>query len=159
MYNNFENFLILAKKIAAKKETCEQDLRNYLENKQVDNKSIDKILQILRKEGFIDHKRYAKEIARKKLLFRGWGKEKIKYFLLQKEIEEKVIDEALDSIFEDDYLIKLKVILKKKLLDLQNKYNNKDIIYDKLFIYGVERGFEESLVKEIIIQLKNEVQE
>lgn len=157
--SKFEKLLILAKKYSAKRETCEQDLIKFLENKQADNKTINRILQILRREAFIDHRRYAREMARKKLLLLGWGKEKIRHFLHQKEIEKKAIDEAIDSILEGEYLIKLKVVLKKKLLVLQGKYNSEDKIYDRLFIYGIERGFEETLVKEIIIQLYNEVQE
>ena len=109
------------------------------------------LINQLKKNKFIDHQRYASAFVNDRFKFYKWGKLKIKHHLIQKGIEERLIDQALNNINQEEYqnLItheaKRKQKTSGKLVDFQSK--------QKLCKYLNQKGFEGDLVFEIVENL------
>ena len=107
-----------------------------------------KILQQLESEKFIDESRFASSFARDKFRFNKWGKIKISYAMKQKHLPENIINEALDSISEDEYREVLTEELQKKRKSVKGK--NAWDIRNKLTRFAQQRGFEFDIIQKTI---------
>ncbi|MFO8236399.1 MAG: regulatory protein RecX [Bacteroidales bacterium] len=144
----YQQILNSVKSLCAKSEKCAGDI--YKKNKkwQLPGNKLEEMIETLKEEGFIDHKRYTHAFVNDKLRFNHWGKNKIKYSLINKQIDEQFIDEALEAIDEQLYSQILKKETDKKLKSLrdQDKYD----IKNKTAQYLVQKGFEYGKVFEFI---------
>jgi regulatory protein len=134
--------------ICSRQEQCRQDILVKLSKWAVSEADSEKILEILEKEGFVDHTRYAGSFANDKLKFNKWGKIRIRWILRQKEISEDIIENALSRINEDEYINILTDELKKKIKSLppQDEYDKKG----KLIRFATQRGFEYDIISKVI---------
>ena len=109
------------------------------------------ILRTLFSEGFVDDERFANAFVRGKINQNGWGLNKIRYQLIQKEIDKEIIKEALGQIDEKKYRQRLIEVLKAKAktIKAENDYEKKR----KLAAYAMQKGFEASLVWEVLKDL------
>jgi regulatory protein len=82
----------------------------------------------------------------------GWGMNKIRFHLMQKGIDKDLIDEALGQTDEEIYRQRLIDILKtkSKTVKAETDYETKR----KLAAYAMQKGFEGSLVWEVLKELK-----
>ena len=121
-------------------EKCEWDIRQKLEQWNVDEEMADKVIEALIKDKFIDHNRYTPFFVRDKLKFNKWGKRKICYELTRKKIERNIIEEAIAQIDQEEYIEELVEILKIK----NRQIKGKDAWQTKaaLMRYGMSKGFE-----------------
>lgn len=110
-----------------------------------------KLVNQLKKNQFIDHERYAKAFVNDRFKFYSWGKLKIRYQLLQKGIEEKHIESALDNIDSKEYydLITKEAIKKFEINGGKDDFVSKQ----KLCKFLNLKGFEAELVFEVVEQL------
>jgi regulatory protein len=140
--------LIKIRSICSRQEQCRQDILVKLSKWEVDESDSEKIAEILEKEGFVDHTRYASSFANDKLKFNKWGKVKIRWMLRQKEISEDIIERALSFIDDEEYLNALTNELKKKIKSLKsgNPYDRKG----KLIQFATQRGFEYEIISKVI---------
>ena len=134
--------------ICGRQEQCRQDILGKLSKWDVSEADSEWILEILEKEGFVDHTRYARSFANDKLKFNKWGKVKIRWMLRQKEISEDIIENAFTLFDEDEYINILSGELKKKVKSLksQNEYVKKA----KLIQFATRRGFEHDIILKVI---------
>ena len=134
--------------LCSSREYCRADIMAKLENKQLKDRDIDKIIAQLEKERFIDEERYAKAFASDKFRYNDWGKIKIAAQLKAKHIPGKHIMVALGGIDETEYLGKIQRLLtsKRKTVKARNKYD----LYGKLLRYGQSKGFESELLYRFI---------
>ncbi|MFP3859536.1 MAG: regulatory protein RecX [Bacteroidales bacterium] len=146
--DNYQQRLESAKTICARGEKCADDIYKKNRKWQLSDDEINQIIKILKKEGFIDHQRYAKAFANDKLNFNHWGRNKIKYGLINKGIEKQFIDEALENLDENVYAEILKQEIDKKLKSLTNKDNHKN--KQRIIQYLLQKGFEYGKVFEFI---------
>ena len=81
----------------------------------------------------------------------GWGLNKIRFHLMQKGITKELIDEALGQTDEEVYRQRLIDILrtKAKTVKAENDFEKKR----KLAAYAMQKGFEGSLVWEVLKEL------
>ena len=81
----------------------------------------------------------------------GWGVNKIRFHLMQKGIAKETIDEALGQTDEDLYRQRLIDILKtkSKTIKAETDFERKR----KLAAYAMQKGFEASLVWEVLKEL------
>ena len=138
-------------KYCAYQERCVKDVRDKLKTFDIPNEEKQKILAYLLDNRFVDDERFAKAFVRGKINQSGWGLNKIRFHLVQKGIAKDVIDEALEQTDEEVYRQRLIDILKtkSKTVKAANEYEKKR----KLAAYAMQKGFEGSLVWEVLRDL------
>jgi regulatory protein len=150
----FKTALSKAMQTCSRRELCVSDVETKLESWGVTNSDSRKILDTLLKENFINEGRYAKAFVRDKFSHNKWGKIKIASHLKAKRIPAATINSALEVINISEYISTVETILKlhKKTIKAKNDYELKA----KLFRFGLSRGFESSLLYELLGDITNE---
>ncbi len=135
-------------KYCAYQERCVKDVRDKLKTFDLPQKEKDKIIDYLVDNRFVNDERFARSYVRGKINQSGWGINKIRFHLIQKGIAKDIIDEALTQTDEDLYRQRLIDILKtkSKTVKAENDFERKR----KLAAYAMQKGFEGSLVWEVI---------
>lgn len=135
-------------KYCAYQERCVKDVRDKLKTFDIPQKEKDKILDYLLDSRFVDDERFAKSFVRGKINQSGWGVNKIRFHLIQKGIDKAIIDEAIGQTDEEAYRQRLIDILKvkAKTVKAENDFERKR----KLAAYAMQKGFEGSLVWEVL---------
>ena len=135
-------------KYCAYQERCVKDVRDKLKAFEISEEEKAKILDYLLDNRFVNDERYAKAFVRGKVNQSGWGVNKIRFHLIQKGIDKNIIDEALGQTDEEAYRQRLIEILetKSKTVKAANDFEKKR----KLATYAMQKGFEGSLVWEVL---------
>jgi regulatory protein len=137
----------------SQKELCSDDIRKKLSLWGVGNEDIDKIIDILKKENFINEDRYATAFVRDKFKYNKWGKVKIASHLRSKKLSAEIISSALSAIDGEQYIKFIRGLLEghKRSVKAKNQYDLKA----KLLRFGLSKGFESSILYDIL----NEIEE
>lgn len=145
-----EAFLKLAA-FCAYQERCYKEIYQKLEEWKIDENEHYAIVTLLEEENFLDEKRFAESYTRGKFNYKKWGKQKIRYGLLQKDISEKMIQEAfLSEIEEKEYFATLVELLEKKWTELVEKEDDNFKRKQKTTQYALQKGYETELIREIL---------
>lgn len=139
-----------ARKYCSYQERCLADVKAKLNEWKAAEKTIEKIIQTLEKEDFINEERYAIAFALGKLRNNKWGRNKIFYAMTRKQIPEIYIQMGLNEIDEEEYIHILKTILKSKKTVEKDEFKRNN----KLVKYAVQKGFQASLAWKVI---RNEI--
>jgi len=144
----FKSSLNKAMHLCSRREYCISDIKNKLQTWGINESESDKIISVLKKENFINEMRYSEAYVKDKYNQNKWGKIKIKSRLKMKSIPSDLIEKALEYINEDTYIQRLRDILaeRKKHIKAKNRYEMKG----KLYRYGMSKGFESSLLTDIL---------
>ena len=135
-------------KYCAYQERCVKDVRDKLKAFEISEEEKAKIIDYLLDNRFVNDERYAKAFVRGKVNQSGWGVNKIRFHLIQKGIDKDIIEEALGQTDEEVYRQRLIEILKtkSKTVKAENDFEKKR----KLAAYAMQKGFEGSLVWEVL---------
>ena len=135
-------------KYCAYQERCVKDVRDKLKTFEISEEEKAKIIDYLLDNRFVNDERYAKAFVRGKVNQSGWGVNKIRFHLIQKGIDKDTIEEALGQTDEEAYRQRLIDILKtkSKTVKAENDFEKKR----KLATYAMQKGFEGSLVWEVL---------
>jgi len=138
-------------KICSIQEKCSFDVRRKLFDWEFEKMAIEKIINSLIEDKFVDDNRFAKSFVREKFRFNNWGRIKITYALKQKRIPESTINLALEEIEEEEYLhvLETELIKKKKSIKAKNQFDLKG----KLLRFGQSKGFETEYIVRMIDKL------
>ena len=138
-------------KYCAYQERCVKDVRDKLKTYDIPQNEREKILGFLLDNRFVNDERFAKSFVRGKVNQSGWGMNKIRFHLIQKGIDKDLIDEALGQTDEEIYRQRLIDILKtkSKTVKAASEYEKKR----KLAAYAMQKGFEGSLVWEVLKEM------
>lgn len=136
------------------KEKCVKDIKDKLKQWHVDESEYDFIIDYLCDNNYIDEKRYAQAFVNDKFRFNKWGNQKIRYALREKQINERLIDDALNQINEAEYLDEMLKIIEKKSLAIKDTDSNK--VKTKLFRFAISRGIESDYANKIVTQIIND---
>jgi len=149
--DRYKNTLSKAMTLCSKREYCREDIRVKLLSWGLNEKDCDKILNNLEKENFINETRYCEAFTKDKYRYNKWGKVKIAAHLKAKKIPSEKINKALDLIDNEHYINTLKDILaeRRKHITAKNQYDLKG----KLLRYGLSKGFESSILYDILNDL------
>ncbi len=136
----------------SRREYCIDDIRQKLQIWGVRNSDAEKIIEILIKENFINELRYATAYSRDKFKYNKWGKIKISVHLKVKKIPSELIQQSLDSIDNDLYIKTLNDLIEnhKRTVKAKNQFDLKA----KLLRYGLSKGFESSLLYDILNEME-----
>ena len=138
-------------KYCAYQERCVKDVKDKLKTFDIPEEEKTKILDYLLDNRFVNDERYAKAFVRGKVNQSGWGINKIRFHLMQNGIGKELIDEALGQTDEEVYRQRLIDILKtkSKTIKAESDFEKKR----KLAAYAMQKGFEGSLVWEVLKDL------
>ena len=137
----------------SRREFCSDDIRNKLLLLGVGNNDTEKIISILIKENFISDSRYATAFAKDKFNYNKWGKIKIAKHLRVKNIPGDIIRMSLDAIDNELYQKTLHELISchRRFIKARSQYDLKA----KLLRYGLSKGFESSLLYDILNDLED----
>lgn len=139
--------------LCARSEQCEANIRQKLYRLGLASGEVQKIIESLTLESFIDNARFARSFARDKCRFSSWGRNKIRLALAAKRISPQDIAQGLEAIEEKDYLDALRRVAAAKArgLALTGPDGRENRI--KLFRHILSRGFESDLATKAIKEL------
>ena len=148
MYSSKDIFLDKLRKYCAYQDRCQQEVIQKMHDLKIDYEWQDEIIVSLIQEKYVDEERFSKAIVRGKFNQKNWGRNKIKNFLIQKGINEHLINIALKEINEENYRVQLISIAKKKISESKNieSLNSKA----KLISYLLQKGYESHLIYQIL---------
>lgn len=135
-------------KYCAYQERCVKDVTEKLKTFDISPKDKEEILHYLIDNRFVNDERFAKSFVRGKINQSGWGLNKIRFHLIQKGITKEIVEEALQAFDEESYRQRLVEVLqtKAKTVKAANDFERKR----KLAAFALQRGFEASLVWEVL---------
>lgn len=145
----FKEALAKAKKYCANSERCIQQVKRKLTDRKVSDEDIEAVIDILKNESFIDEKRFARAFSEGKFNINGWGKVKIASHLKMLNINNENIKTGLNEISHDNYILKLKDLIKKKEKTLSNVDDKNKLKY-KLYSYAKSKGYENEYIFQVI---------
>ncbi|PXY00912.1 RecX family transcriptional regulator [Marinifilum breve] len=141
--------------ICSKQEKCCSDIRKKLQDWNISADDQDEIISSLIEDKFIDESRFTNFFVRDKYRFNKWGRIKISYHLKHKQIPERIINEALEQINDQEYKENLQDLLQSKLRSLKD--DDPYQLKTKMYRFAQSRGFESQLSLNLIDDLLSEL--
>lgn len=144
-----ENAIIRLEALCARAEHCTSELRKKLQGWGITSSATERIIDSLQERRFVDDQRFARAYVREKYLLQRWGRNKIISNLYAKRIDRDTIDTALEEIEARPYAANAFRLVSAKLRSLPEEMP----AYEKrqrLFRFGVGRGYESSLIMKIL---------
>ncbi|MFW6267533.1 MAG: regulatory protein RecX [Marinilabiliaceae bacterium] len=150
---DYKKALEKASAICSKQEYCRSDILKKLDKWEVDQTDQEKILKRLTEEKFIDESRFATFYVKDKFRFNRWGRQKIRWQLRLKGLDDETIDHALEEIDDEVYRETLQKVLQDKL----RQVNNKEPVKQKAALVrnALSKGYEYEEVIKKVEQLLN----
>ncbi len=120
-------------------ECCRAEIIEKLQRQGVAYEIVNRVVDRLVKEKYIDEERYCRAFIRDKYRFARWGKKKIIQELQLKKIPQSLYFSCMDVIDKEEYLSILQHLLstKKKSLRGDDEYERNA----KLIRFALGRGF------------------
>jgi len=143
---------VKAESYCAYQERSQFEIRNKLYEWGLHQKDVEEIISELIELNFLNEERFALAYSLGKFRIKGWGKNKIRQGLKLKRIPDKLIIKSLKEINENDYLLMLTKILKKKL----NTISEKDPFKIRYLLsrFATSKGYESDLIADLLINNK-----
>lgn len=120
-------------------EHCESEIREKLQRADMTESDIQRIVDLLYDEQYLDTQRYCRALAHDKLRFAHWGRLKIQQALRLKGLPDSDIRQALDELPEEEYREALLTLIRQKQRTLpdEDDYTQRG----KLIRFATGRGF------------------
>ncbi|HON18490.1 MAG TPA: regulatory protein RecX [Salinivirgaceae bacterium] len=148
----YEIFLAKALRYCSTSEKCETDVRSKLIEWGIVDKNISQqIIDYLRQNNFINHERYVNAYVNDALRLKRYGKIKIRYQLINKQIDAALIEQNLSAIDHDFYLQMIRQEICKRI---KNTRPN-ELEQQKIIRTMMGRGFEPELVRQILKEINS----
>jgi regulatory protein len=149
----FRTALNKAMALCAGREYSPGEITAKLQSWGIDENDSYRIIVLLKKENFINEERYAMEFVKDKFHYNKWGKLKISAHLRAKNISGEIIKKALDTLDNETYKKTLSNLLisHRRSVKAKNQYDLKA----KLVRYGLSKGFESSLLYDLLNTLED----
>jgi regulatory protein len=125
--------------LCAKREYCTSDIRKKLSRYCLDDDDVEKIINRLKAEKYIDEVRYCRSFISDKLRFNKWGRKKIEFALRQKLIPLDFISNAFLDFSDDMLNESLESLLENKVRSIQRGSEREK--RSKLIRFAIGRGF------------------
>lgn len=144
----------VALKILERSYKTEKEIYDKLVQREYDVNTINRVLEFLREYSFVDDVKFTKLYIKEKI--KSLGKIKIKYMLINKGIDEDIINSEINKISSDDeYESAFKIGYKKYNL-LYKSEKNSIKIRKKLFDFLVRNGFNFDIANKVTNKLVTE---
>ncbi|MDS0526356.1 recombination regulator RecX [Clostridium sp. SHJSY1] len=126
----------------------EKEIKEKLREKGYDLEEVLKTLEFLKEYNFVNDELYTKMYVKDKL--KTQGREKIKYTLLNKGIDNNLIEEEFSLIDKDEEKNIAIELARKKYLSLIKKESDSYKLWNKLCRFLLGKGYNYSIAKEVI---------
>lgn len=136
-------------RVCSKKECAPFDIERKLIRMGFSVQTANKVINRLKKEKYLDEKRFIHSYIHDKLHFNKWGKRKITLLLEQKQLPPDLIEEMFSEFSDVATSESLQPILEKKWKSVKGKSDYEK--RGKLIRYALGRGF---TIDEVISWLK-----
>lgn len=130
--------------LCSRSEQCSQDIRKKIIAAGLSSDLAGELIEKLKKENFIDDKRYVHFYIAEKFRINKWGKIKMRYYLRMKGLDDTLIQNGLDEMDDEKYHDVLIQTLKKKAREVKKK--NKYEKMGQVIRFAQNRGFEPELI-------------
>jgi regulatory protein len=127
-----------AEAYCATAERCNTEVKNKLLQWGANTDKIEEIITHLNTQRYIDEARYCRAFTHDKVLYQGWGRNKIKAALYAKHLPSQHIDQAIDSIDETEYFSTLERVIATKRRAIKS---SDPMAREKLIRFCLQRGF------------------
>lgn len=126
----------------AYQDRSEFETRQKLRTWNLKDTDIDKVIEYLKKEQYLNEERFMRAFIDGKLQGKKWGTEKIKYHLKHKHhIPEHLINQYIQNIDKEWYREKLKELLLKKKTQLSKKETDPQVLKKKIINFALSKGY------------------
>jgi regulatory protein len=142
--SNFSEALVFAASYCSISEHCESEVLSKISRFGLAPEDQKNLIQRLKKENFINEKRFVKAFVNDKFRINKWGRIKIRFLLKQKGIQTEIIDEGLAQIPEPEYHDMIFKLLKEKRPAIKSK--NAYELRSKMIRFASGKGFELSAI-------------
>jgi regulatory protein len=132
-----------------------QEARNKLYELGCKTPEVEELIAELIEKGVLNEEQYARAIARGKFRMKQWGKVKIIQQLKFQKVSDYCIKKAMTEIDADEYYETLKKLAEKKWTELKLE-KMQPIKKNKTFRYLAQKGYESSLIVEVLKELSND---
>lgn len=132
----------------AYQERCVQELEQKMKTFEVSPAEYPEYLAWLRANNYLNEARFVEIFVRSKFNQKSWGRTKINYELRKRGISASLLASAWDGIDDADYIEKARTILQKKKDEI--KTGTSPQRYQKCYNFGLSKGYESSLVRELL---------
>lgn len=138
----------IALKYLSKKMRCEYEIKEYLKKKELNKNVINKIVDKLKENGYIDNRLYTKCFIIDKINLNKYGQNKIKRELLKLKIDENIINEELNNINKEDIKNNLESLIDKKIKQIKSYSGN--VLKQKILNDFINKGYYKEDILEIL---------
>lgn len=130
--------------LCSRSEQCSPDIRKKITASGLTDEDADEILEYLKKEKFIDDRRYVEAYVAEKFRINQWGRIKMRYYLRMKGLKDDIIEIGLEALDENKYIDVLLKTMKEKAKKTggKNKYEK----MGHIIRFVQSRGFEPELI-------------
>jgi regulatory protein len=132
----------------AYQERCVQELEQKMKTFEVLPSEFSEYVAWLSENNYLNEARFVEIFVRSKFNQKGWGRTKINYELRKRGISASLLAGAWDGIDDQDYIEKARTLLQKKRDEI--KTGTSPQRYQKCYNYGLSKGYESSLVRELL---------
>lgn len=140
--------------ILSRSSQSQKNIIYKLSKNEFDEKTIDRVIDFLKKYKFIDDDNLAKNIVKDKVNINKFGKNKIKQTLYSKGIDSLTINSTLNCEIDDEKEFENALYLgNKKYEKIKNEDKNK--IYRKLSSHLTYKGFDYDTIKKVVNTIMN----
>ena len=136
--------LVKAEHFCAYQERSQKEVRYKLVEWGMRGDELEEIISELILNNFLNEERFAKSYTSGKFNIKHWGRVKIKQGLKLKGVPDKILQKAIYSIDDDDYLQTIEKLAIKKVESLNE--NDPFKRKNKLMSYLLAKGFETDLI-------------
>lgn len=142
----------LAIKYITSKMRSRKEIEEYLETKEIEKDSIEKVLSMLEKNGYINDSLYIESFINDKIILTNDGPNKIIKELISKGADSQLIEQKIELFTKELQLEKINKIITKMI----NTNRNKSIymLKNKIIDYITNLGYEKSNILEILNELE-----
>ena len=155
----YKKYLDLVYRYLTIRNRSEKEMRDYLTKKKIDAEKIEQVIQLLKKQKFLNDEVFARSWVVARARFRPKGKYLLKMELQQKGVAKDIIEKVLAEEDTDrpDELTQAKGIIERRMKKMQGK--SRQEIYTKVGAFLARRGFGWEVIKKAIDQSLQESEE
>lgn len=136
----FDIVLLKMKRLCSVREYCTGDISAKAIKSGLSDIEVARLIDLLKKDKFVDDLRYSEAFARDKIKLSGWGPSKVVYALKTKGVASEIISEAVKGVDPEIQRGVLKRVLEQKLKTL-NRDSDPDSVFNKLIRFALQRGY------------------
>ena len=136
-----------AEAYCASAEHCYVEVSNKLQQWGASSDKIEKIIQHLKDQRYIDEMRYCRAYVHDKVRYQGWGRIKVRAALFAKHLPSSLINQAIADIDENEYFEVLKRVIDTKKRAINS---NDPMAREKLIRFCLQRGFTYDEISDLV---------